>query len=314
MRIYSSAQEFSPPAGSPLLVTMGIFDGVHLGHRKILAEMRRLAGQRNAEIVLLTFFPHPRMVLNPEDGAPEMITTMSEKEELLEQQGVDHLIIQPFNAEFAELSAREFVSQILHQQLGSTCLVVGHDHHFGKDREGSFQLLEEMSQNLGFELIKISGELIGDAAVSSTRIRKALKSGLLVDANRLLGKPFTLTGTVEEGDKLGRKMGFPTANIHIAEDYKLIPADGVYAIHIFDFADREKQYNGMLNIGMRPSVDGKERRVEAHIFDFSGNLYGHKLRLLLEKRIRNEKKFDSLDDLKQQLIKDEQQIRELLLG
>ena len=312
MKIYSSSSEFDPGSGVSYLLTIGTFDGVHVGHRKILSDLKMMAKERQAEIVLLTFFPHPRIVLNERGEGFKMINTMDEKERLLEELGVDHLVIQAFDEKFSEMSPYEFVADVIVKDLQTSCLVIGYDHRFGKNREGSFELLSDLQEEFGYELKKIPKQLLEDVTVSSTAIREALREGDIEQANELLGSVFTLSGTVIKGNELGREIGYPTANLEIAEHYKLIPANGVYAVKVQDLEDlKHEPYNGMLNIGVRPTVDGKELRVEVHLLDYSGNLYGHKLRLSFVKRIRNEEKFESLEALKDRIKEDEKLTREL---
>ena len=312
MKIYSSSSEFDPGSGVSYLLTIGTFDGVHVGHRKILSDLKMMAKERQAEVVLLTFFPHPRIVLNERREGFKMINTMDEKERLLEELGVDHLVIQAFDEKFSEMSPYEFVANVIVKDLQTSCLVIGYDHRFGKHREGSFELLSDLQEEFGYELRKIPEQLLEDVTVSSTAIREALKNGEIQNANELLGSAFTLSGTVIQGNELGREIGYPTANLEIAEHYKLIPANGVYAVKVQDMENLQHEpYNGMLNIGVRPTVDGKELRVEVHLLDFSGNLYGHKLRLTFVNRIRNEEKFESLEALKDRIKEDERVVREL---
>ena len=321
LKIYSSTSDFTAEKGRSYLLTIGTFDGVHIGHRKILADLRKMADENSAEVVLLTFFPHPRMVLNGKSGLPpvKMINTLEEKQILLEQLGVDHLVIQPFDEHFSEMPPEKFVDDIIVRDLQTTCLVIGYDHRFGKNREGSYELLQEKADANGFVLKQIPKQVLEDIAISSTRIREAVRDGKIEIANDLLATPFTLKGKVEEGDKLGREIGYPTANISVEEDYKIIPGNGVYAVRVRDMEGesgpstslRVKKWNGMLNIGTRPTVNGEERRIEVHLLDFEGNLYGHTLRLIFEKRVRDEVRFESLDALKGRIKQDESEIREL---
>ncbi|NNF01166.1 MAG: bifunctional riboflavin kinase/FAD synthetase [Bacteroidia bacterium] len=311
MKIHHSSADFRPKNGRSYLLTIGTFDGVHVGHRKILSDMRKLADSKSAEVVVLTFFPHPRMVLNGDHSIVQMINTMDEKKQLLEAQGVDHLVIQAFDTEFSELSAEDFVRKVLVQDLKTSFLVIGYDHRFGKGRKGSFELLQKLAPECGFELLQISEQEIDESAISSTRIRDCIKNGKLKEANLLLGDKFTLTGTVVEGDKVGRTIGFPTANLLVEEKYKIIPGHGVYAVRCEDLESPGKMMNAMMNIGVRPTIGGKELRLEVHILDHEGNLYGHRLRLFFKEKIREEMKFDSLEALKMRLMKDEVHCREL---
>src|SRR4051812_6868705 len=226
MNVYQGIEEFK--VLSHAVVTIGTFDGVHLGHQKILSRLTELAAEEKGETVVLTFFPHPRMVLQPDDNDLKLITTMNERVELLRKYGVDHLIIQPFSKEFSRMSAMEFVRDILVNKIGTKTLVIGYDHHFGRNREGSFKDLEAMANVYNYRVEEIPKQVIDDAAVSSTKIRNALLNGDIKTANHLLGHDFALSGKVVDGDKIGRSLGFPTANINIAESYKLIPKSGIY--------------------------------------------------------------------------------------
>lgn len=283
-----------------MVLTVGTFDGVHIGHQKIIERIKSIAERLNGETALLTFYPHPRKVLF-EDSDLKLIHTQEEKEQRLEKGGIDHLIVHPFTKDFSRLTALQYVRDLLVEKIGVRALVVGYDHHFGRNREGSFDELREYGEMYGFEVVEIPAQDIDDVSVSSTKIRNALAEGDVVRANQFLGAPFLITGTVVVGQKLGRELGFPTANIRVEEDYKLLPANGVYAVYIYV---SEKKYSGMLNIGVRPTVDGKSRTIEANIFDFQGDVYGHRIQLELIGRIRDEMRFDDLDALKSRLNAD----------
>jgi riboflavin kinase/FMN adenylyltransferase len=283
-----------------VVLTVGTFDGVHIGHQKIIERIKSIAERLNGETALLTFYPHPRKVLF-EDSDLKLIHTQEEKEQRLEKGGIDHLIVHPFTKDFSRLTALQYVRDLLVEKIGVRALVVGYDHHFGRNREGSFDELREYGEMYGFEVVEIPAQDIDDVSVSSTKIRNALAEGDVVRANQFLGAPFLITGTVVVGQKLGRELGFPTANIRVEEDYKLLPANGVYAVYIYV---SEKKYSGMLNIGVRPTVDGKSRTIEANIFDFQGDVYGHRIQLELIGRIRDEMRFDDLDALKSRLNAD----------
>lgn len=299
MKVYQSIEEFKPLAHA--VSTIGTFDGVHAGHQKIISRLCEMAGSEKGESVVLTFFPHPRMVLQPDDNNLKMLTTMSERIELLKKSGVDHLIIQPFNKEFSRQSAVEFVRDILVNKIGTKTLVIGYDHHFGRNREGSFKDLEEMAPIYGFRLEEIPKHVINELAVSSTKIRNSLLTGDVQTANRLLGYEFSLTGKVVDGDKIGRTLGFPTANISIAESYKLIPATGIYAVLV---KVEDKLHKGMLYIGYRPVVQGKRLSVEVNIFDFNENIYNNNITVLLKARVRDDIHLSSLEELKKKMNED----------
>lgn len=298
MKIYRSIDEFS--GAQNVVLTVGTFDGVHIGHQKIIERIQSIAQRFNGETALLTFYPHPRKVLF-EDSDLKLIHTQEEKEQRLEKAGIDHLIVHPFTRDFSRLTALQYVRDLLVQKIGVRALVVGYDHHFGRNREGSFDELREYGEMYGFEVVEIPAQDIDDVSVSSTKIRNALAEGNVARANKFLGSPFLITGTVVVGQKLGRELGFPTANIRVEEDYKLLPANGVYAAYIYV---SEKKYSGMLNIGVRPTVDGKSRTIEANIFDFDGDVYGHRIQLELMGRIRDEMRFDDLEALKSRLNAD----------
>jgi len=298
LKIYRSIDEFS--GAQNVVLTVGTFDGVHIGHQKIIERIQSIAQRFNGETALLTFYPHPRKVLF-EDSDLKLIHTQEEKEQRLEKAGIDHLIVHPFTRDFSRLTALQYVRDLLVQKIGVRALVVGYDHHFGRNREGSFDELREYGEMYGFEVVEIPAQDIDDVSVSSTKIRNALAEGNVARANKFLGSPFLITGTVVVGQKLGRELGFPTANIRVEEDYKLLPANGVYAAYIYV---SEKKYSGMLNIGVRPTVDGKSRTIEANIFDFDGDVYGHRIQLELMGRIRDEMRFDDLEALKSRLNAD----------
>lgn len=296
MKVYHSIDEFKQVKGA--VVTTGTFDGVHVGHRKIIDRLNQIASNIDGESVLLTFHPHPRMVLFPDDHGLELITTMEEKIQLLEEAGIDNLIIHPFTREFSRITSLDFIRDILVEKIGTSVLVIGYDHHFGRNREGSFEHLKESGPLYGFKVEEISVQDVDDVAVSSTKIRKALQEGDVATAGKYLAHPFQLTGTVIHGDKLGRQIGFPTANIQVADRNKVIPANGVYGCYVLL---GEEKFKGMLNIGLRPTVDGARRRVEVHIFDFNCDIYGESVTLVLKDRIRDEKKFENIDQLKERL-------------
>ena len=299
MKIYQQLTDFHPPHFS--VVTSGTFDGVHLGHQKILRRLQELANRKQGETVLLTYWPHPRLILQPKDKSLRLLTSLSEKVKLLEGMGVDHLIILPFTKELSQMSSEEFIRDILVDKIQTKTLVIGYDHKFGKNREGSFEYLQSHSHLFGFAIEEISRQDVDDLGVSSTKIRTALAQGDISTANKYLGRPYDLSGQVVTGQQIGRSLGFPTANIQIADDYKLLPRDGAYAV----LAEVNSiQYKAILNIGDRPTVDGEKKTIEAHLIDFEGDLYGQDLRIYFQEFLREEKKFESLDALKNQLVVD----------
>lgn len=300
MEVIHSLFDLNP--SQKTIITIGTFDGVHIGHQKIIEKLVSEAKASNKKSVLLTFFPHPRMVLQ-KDVSIKLINTITEKAQHLEKLGLDYLIIHPFSKEFSRLTALDFVRDILVNQLNISKLIIGYDHHFGKNREGNIEQLTEYSHLYDFTVQEIPAQDIDDVSVSSTKIRKALANGHLKAANNYLGYNFSLTGKVVNGKQLGGKIGFPTANIDIPEDYKLIPKTGVYIIK--SIIENTTIY-GMMNIGNRPTVDGEHQTIEVHYFNFNQNLYCKELTIELLYYLRNEQKFDSVSCLISQLKKDKQ--------
>ncbi len=299
MKVYTNIDAFKD-AKNPI-VTTGTFDGVHIGHQKIIARIKDLAAQENGETVLLTFSPHPRMVLFPDDNELKLLNTQAEKIELLEKYGVDHLIIYPFTKEFSRLTSIEFIRNILVNSIHTKRLVIGYNHHFGRNREGSFAHLNEHAPMYGFSVEEIPAEDINNIEISSTKIRNALLIGDVKIATTYLGHNYTLTGTVVKGRQLGRTIGYPTANIEVNDNYKLIPYDGVYAVKIRYKSD---VYEGMLNIGNNPTIEGKGKTIEVNIFNFDKMIYGDELTIYIVERLRDEVKFNNIEELKEQLGKD----------
>jgi riboflavin kinase/FMN adenylyltransferase len=288
------------------IVTLGTFDGVHIGHKKIIQKLNNKKGE--AKSVLLTFFPHPRMVLQDAQDL-KLLNTIEEKQQLLKENGLDVLIIEPFTKEFSRLSAVEFVRDILMNKLRVKRLVIGYDHRFGKNREGNFEHLVELSELYDFDLEQIKAQDVEDVSVSSTKIRKALEKGDIETANSYLGYPYLLTGKVVHGKGLGNKWNYPTINIYISEKYKLIPKTGVYIIKTII---NDKRYFGIMNIGNRPTLNGKHQTIEVHLLDFNQDVYGEKIQVQILKRLRDEKKFNSVGDLIYQIKKDEINARKFI--
>lgn len=307
MKIYEGLADFPPLRYA--VVTSGTFDGVHLGHQKILLRLKDIALKKNGETVLITFWPHPRMVVNSEKKTLRLLSTFEEKVSLLEKFGVDHLVIISFTEAFSQLSSQEFIQTVLVDQIHTQCLVIGYDHKFGKNREGSFEYLKTHAADFGFEVEEISRQDVDDSGVSSTKIRKALEQGDVKTAARYLGRPYELDGKVVQGQQLGRSIGFPTANIQVESEFKLLPKDGVYAVMVVMEQD---QYRAMLNIGNRPTVQGNEKTVEAHLLGFEGDLYGKQLQVLFIDFIREQQDFGSLEALRQQLVLDKNNVNLLL--
>jgi len=282
------------------VVTIGTFDGVHVGHRKILDQLFKSSKTKGLKSVLLTFFPHPRMVIQS-DNSIKLINTIDERINILSKTDLDYLVIQPFDRDFSNLSAFDFIRDVLATKLNVKELIVGYDHRFGKNREGDFEQLTEYSHTFDFNIQEIKAQDINNTSVSSTKIRNALKSGDIATANQYLTTPFFINGTVVKGQQLGNTIGYPTANIEIPEVYKLTPQNGVYIVKA---THKGICYYGMLNIGNRPTVSGKNKTIEVHIFNFDLNIYGEEIQIEFIKHLRDEKKFDSIDLLKKQLVID----------
>lgn len=298
MIIKRNLEEIKKPSFS--IVTIGTFDGVHLGHKKIIKKLVTSAKANGFKSTILTFFPHPRMVLQQDNGI-KLINTLDEKTAILEELGLDQLIIHPFTKEFSRLTALEYVRDLLVEKLNAKKIIIGYDHRFGRNRTATINDLKEFGDTFNFEVEEITAEEINEISVSSTKIRKALEEGLIETANLYLGYNFMLTGIVTRGKGLGRQIQFPTANIHIEETYKLIPKKGVYTVE--SIINNEIVY-GMMNIGMNPTVNGTKKTIEVHFFDFNEDLYGKKIQVTLLKRQRDEKRFESVEVLKEQLYRD----------
>ena len=299
MKIFNSIQEFTTNA--PTIVTLGTFDGVHKGHKSILEKITSSSKNTVCESVLLTFFPHPRMVLQQNTDI-KLLNTIKEKAMLLEQHGIDNLIIHPFDHAFSRLTAEEFVKNILVDKFMVRKIIIGYDHRFGRNRTADINDLIQYGEEYNFEVEQISALEINEVSVSSTKIRNALNAGYLETANRYLGYPYFLTGNVVKGKQLGRTIGFPTANINITESYKLIPDKGVYVVSS-EIAG--KTVYGMMNIGNNPTVGGVAESIEVHFFDFNSDLYNQEIRVNIHYKIRNEIKFPSVNHLKEQLKEDQ---------
>lgn len=295
MKVVSTIENYIPKQLCAL--TIGTFDGVHVGHRKIIERLVNHAKAKAQLSVVLTFFPHPRMVLQ-EDTELRLIDTVKEKELFLEQLGVDVLVIHPFSKVFSRQSADTFIRDILVNRFKIAHLIIGYDHRFGRNREATVDDLVAAGTTYGFSVEKIEAQEIESVNVSSTKIRLALENGQVEKASKYLSRPFQITGTVEKGEGIGKTIAFPTANLSVEEPYKLLPADGVY--FVFSQIENQRVY-GMMNIGFRPTLAGSLRTLEVHFFDFKGNLYGQRLCVQLIRAIRSEKKFSSLDELKKQL-------------
>jgi riboflavin kinase/FMN adenylyltransferase len=283
------------------VVTQGTFDGVHLAHKIILNKVKQLAKDKYGESVVMTFEPHPRMVLKPDNHDLKLLTTLDEKIELLRYEGIQNLIVIPFTIELSQMHSQAFIKQILVDKIGTKTLVIGYDHRFGKNREGSFEHLKNYSNDFGFEVEEVSEQLVDEIAVSSTKIRNALNEGKIIIAAKYLGRNYSIKGTVVKGRQLGRTIGYPTANLIVDSENKLIPSDGVYAVKVIV---NSNTFGGMLNIGNNPTVEGKGRSIEVNIFDFSEDIYNQSISIIFVNKLREEEKFNGLDALKTQLEKD----------
>ena len=292
----------------PTVLTIGTFDGVHLGHQKIVERVVTTARQEGLLATVFTFFPHPRMVVQHDKGL-KLIHTLEEKKQLLQQLGVDLLVVQPFNEAFAQLTAEEFVSTILVQRLNVKKVIIGYDHRFGRNRTANIDDMRLFGEKYGFAVEEISVQEVDEVSVSSTKIREALNKGDVTTAEHYLGTPYSITGTVIHGLKLGRTLGYPTANIQVTEDYKLIPKDGVYAV--YSYIGARKVY-GMMSIGKNPTIEGKGSSIEVYFFDFNGDLYDQKLTIEFVQYLREEQKFATIDLLKKQLQDDETAARKAI--
>lgn len=307
MKIYHGLDNFERIKNP--VVTVGTFDGVHVGHSKIFSTMKNMAEACDGETLVITFSPHPRLVVHPDSKNLKFINTLERKYELIENNGIDHLLIIPFTKEFASTDASVFVKDVLIEKIGVCELVVGYDHHFGRNREGSFEELLGLAKEFGFKVEQIPAQDIDNIAVSSTKIRNALHQGDIKTANNLLGYEYSITGIVVSGNKIGRKIGFPTANINLQDEYKLITAIGVYACRILRDG---KMYLGMGNIGYRPTINNSDLTIEVHIFDFDVEIYDEIITIFFVDRIRNEVKFKDLDALKAQLTLDRETVQGIL--
>jgi riboflavin kinase/FMN adenylyltransferase len=303
LKIFHSINDFQVSTNGSIkktILTLGTFDGVHFGHKKILEKLTQNTENGKYESLVLTFFPHPRMVLQ-EDSDIKLLNTIDEKIDLLDKIGIQNLVIHPFDEKFSRLTAEEFVKNILVDQFHIHKIIIGHDHRFGRNRTANIEDLKTFGKQYNFEVEEISAQEIKEVSVSSTKIRQALSEGKISLANEYLGYNYSLTGIVAKGKQLGRTIGFPTANIQLEENFKLIPKNGVY---IVKSTIESKMVLGMMNIGNNPTVEGKNQTIEINFFDFNEDLYGQKITVSLLERIRSEQKFESVSLLKEQLEKD----------
>lgn len=303
MKIYNSIKNLK--IKNPIL-TVGTFDGVHLGHKKILTKLVQNAQKIDGEPVVFTLHPHPRKVLFPKTNNLFFLNTIEEKAKFLEKIGIKHFVIYPFTTDFAKLSSCNFIEEILFKKLKIKQLIVGYDHHFGKDKQGNFEALKKCCEKFNIKIFKVNAFEQNGVTISSTKIRNELLAGNIEHANKYLNYNYSLTGKVVSGNKIGRKIGFPTANLEVNNE-KVIPKNGVYSVKIIV---NEKEYFGMLNIGTRPTVNvSNKKNIEVHIFDFQDDIYSAKVKIVFYKYIRDEKKFNDINELKEQLINDKKVIK-----
>jgi riboflavin kinase/FMN adenylyltransferase len=309
MQVHYFSDSQPLPAFHKAIVTIGTFDGVHLGHRQIIHQILQQAAAVQGQSVLVTFHPHPRRVVGQQQNDLRLLNTLSEKIELLRAEGIDHLVIVPFTESFAAQSAEAYIGDFLVKNFAPHTLIIGYDHRFGNKRSGNFDLLLANRHKYGYQLIEIPKQLLHDVGVSSTKVRQALLNGEVCQAADFLGYPYFLEGVVVTGKKLGRTIGYPTANIQLPDPDKLVPANGVYAVTALLLPGEKAEQTtpmlrGMMNIGVRPTVNGTHRTIEVNLFDFDREIYGQTLRVYLHQRLRGEQKFDGLDALKAQLAAD----------
>ncbi|MCP9751382.1 bifunctional riboflavin kinase/FAD synthetase [Ferruginibacter sp. HRS2-29] len=307
MQVYKNIAEL--PEFKNAVVTIGTFDGVHLGHAKILQQLVKEAKAVDGTPVLITFYPHPKQVVINNKNPVYTLSSQIEKYRLLEEKGINHIVEVPFNKDFAEQPAAEYIKNFLVDKFHPHTIIIGYDHRFGRNREGDFRLLEKECAHYGVIVKEIPEKVLQDIIISSTKVRDALHDGDITAASAYLGYDYFFTGTVIEGNKLGRTIGYPTANLQIQDEQKLIPANGVYAVDVLldpSKGDKAVLLKGMMNIGVRPTVDGTKRVIEVNIFDFDEMIYGRELKITIRKRLRNEIKFNGLEELKTQLAKDKE--------
>jgi riboflavin kinase/FMN adenylyltransferase len=304
MTVYTDIQNL--PIFKNAVITIGTFDGVHFGHQQILSLMKSAAKQVNGETVIITFHPHPRKIIGANKAPIYLLNTLNEKINLLEKYGIDHLVIIPFTEKFAQQSAEDYIADFLVNTFHPQTIIIGHDHRFGKDRMGDFQLLEDKALKFGYQVKEIPGYMLNDVTISSTKIREALLNGDIEKAHDLLSYDYYFTGKIVRGNQIGRTIGYPTANIQMMDENKLIPCNGVYSVLVSNENLKINQLGGMMNIGYRPTVDGNERTIEVNLFNFDQSIYDETLTITLKKYLRSEEKFSGLDKLKIQLEKDKQ--------
>ena len=304
MQVHRNIEDL--PVFRNAVATIGTFDGVHLGHRSIIAQLKAIAEKVDGETVIITFHPHPRRIVSGQQQPILLLNSLPEKIRLLEAAGIDHLVVVPFTAAFAAQSPTAYIEDFLIKYFHPHTVIIGYDHRFGKDRGGDFHLLEKYSATNAFQLVEIPGKVLDEATISSTRIRQSLLKGDVKMAAELLGYPYFFDGVVVKGNQLGRTLGYPTANLQLTDNEKLIPANGVYAVTAMINRSSYGILRGMMNIGVRPTVDGLNRVIEVNLFNFSSDIYGETVEVHLQERLRAEQKFDGLEGLKLQLAKDKE--------
>jgi len=307
VKIYNSIEEFIPKF--KVALTLGTFDGVHIGHQSIIEKLNEVAEKIDGESVLMTFYPHPRHVLHPNNQKLKLLSTIEERSEMLKEYGLRHFIIQEFTKKFSQLKSENFVKEILVDKLCVKKLIIGYDHHFGRNREGNYEKLLRLSNLYSYEVEKIDPLNYMGSSVSSTKIRKKIHENKFKEVRKLLGRYFSFSGKIIEGKKMGKKIGYPTANIIVENVNKLMPNDGVYAVYI---KVNSKDYMGMMNIGYNPTFNSSKKSVEVHILDFNEDIYGIDVKVSIVEKIRKEKKFLSVEDLKKNLDIDKKKVRQLL--
>ena len=289
------------------IATIGSFDGIHIGHKKILQTLTKIAKKNNGKSILITFWPHPRYVLKKNNDF-KLLTSLDEKIKLFEKNKIDILYIVDFSLKFSKISANKFIENILLEKLKINCLLIGYNNNFGRNREGNIRYLEENKKKFDIDIISIPKQSVDKISISSTKIREYLNNGKINSANRLLGRKYSINGKIVKGNGIGRKINFPTANIEIDEPKKLLPKSGVYAVEVIL---NRKIYLGMLNIGYNPTIKNEKKSIEVNIFEFSEDIYNNKISINFIRRIRNEKKFKNLNELKKQLIKDKKKVKSI---
>jgi riboflavin kinase/FMN adenylyltransferase len=309
MKVHRDIEQL--PAFRNAIITIGTFDGVHMGHRQVLSKLKEEAKKAGGETVIITFHPHPRKIVTSAILGIRLINTLDEKIGLLESLGIDHLIVVPFTEAFANQPAEDYIRNFLVEKFHPHMVIIGYDHRFGRNRMGDYRLLEKHASQYGFQLKEIPKHILEDISISSTNIREALLHNDIATANKLLGYDYFFSGTVVHGDKLGRKLGYPTANLKITDEEKLIPGNGIYAVYARP-EGYDKDLKGMMSIGFRPTVDGKKRVIEVNIFDFDKDIYDETLLVRVKKYLREEVRFGSLDALTEQIGKDKRESLKIL--